>query len=263
MKALLVFLIMFLAAPAWSQPVPDQMAQADIVFLGEIHDNPAHHLTQARFVQALAPKAVVFEMLTAEVAQSLSDADLASVEALERTTGWSETGWPALEMYFPIFEAAKGARIYGAALPRSAARVAMKQGIADSFGVNAHEYGLTAALPEDQQSQREALQMAAHCDALPEHLLPAMVDLQRLRDAMLARAALQALTETGGPVFVITGNGHARRDWGAPSFVAKVRPDLSMFALSQTEEHVTPDPAFDLVMSASAIDRPDPCAAFR
>jgi uncharacterized iron-regulated protein len=239
------------------------MVQAEIVFLGEIHDNPAHHLTQARFVKAVAPKAVVFEMLTAEVAQSLSDASLVSVEVLERATSWSETGWPALEMYFPIFEAARGASIYGAALPRSAARAAMKQGIADSFGVNAREYGLTSALPEDQQSQREALQMAAHCDALPEHLLPTMVDLQRLRDAMLARAALRALAETGGPVFVITGNGHARRDWGAPSFVAKIRPDVTMFALSQTEDHVTPDPAFDLVMSAPAIDSPDPCAAFR
>lgn len=263
MKILSVFLALVWATSAWPQSAPDQMARAQIVFLGEIHDNPVHHRKQARFVADLKPRAIVFEMLTQDVAQALTPSDTSSEQAFERATGWSKTGWPALEMYFPIVFAANGARIYGAALPRAAARDAMKAGIAVTFGDGAAEFGLTSPLPEEQQTDREALQMRAHCDALPEHLLPVMVDLQRLRDAMLARAAIDALTETGGPVAVVTGNGHARKDWGAPSFVLKVRPDLSLFALSQTEEDDEPDPAFDLVLSAPAIDRPDPCAAFR
>ncbi|MEL7256204.1 MAG: ChaN family lipoprotein, partial [Pseudomonadota bacterium] len=42
----------------------------DVLILGEFHDNPTHHAVQADAVRVIAPKAVVFEMLTpAEAAQ--------------------------------------------------------------------------------------------------------------------------------------------------------------------------------------------------
>lgn len=263
MRPVVLFLaFLSVAQAAQSQPVPAEMAQAQIVFLGEIHDNPTHHQTQAKYVRALNPTAVVFEMLTSRVAQELTVSDLVSPGSLDQATGWSGSGWPALEMYFPIFQASPR-KIYGAALPRAAARAAMERGIADSFGPDAGTFGLTAPLPSEQQAKREAMQMAAHCDALPEHLLPGMVNLQRLRDAMLARTAILALDQTGGPVVVITGNGHARADWGAPSYVAQARPEVRQFSVSQTEGEARPDPAFDLVLSGPPVNRPDPCAAFR
>ena len=78
--------------------------------------------------------------------------------------------------------------------------------------------------------------MQAHCDALPEDMLPGMVAVQRLRDAVLARAVVRAMDDTGGPVAVITGNGHARRDWGMPAMLARAAPDLDVWVLGQTEE---------------------------
>lgn len=263
MRALYFVLALLSAVPfAHAKAPPEKMAQAHVVFLGEVHDNPAHHEKQAEFIAALQPSAVVYEMLTSDVAAALTPADLASSQAFDAATGWSQSGWPDLAMYWPVVMAAP-AKIYGAALPRPQARAAMKDGIASYFGSGAAEYGLMAPLPTDQQTQREAMQMTAHCDALPETLLPGMVALQRLRDAMLARAALTALEDTGGPVVVIAGNGHARADWGAPSYVARVRPDLRFFAVAQTEGDAEPDPAFDLVLGGPVIDRPDPCAAFR
>jgi uncharacterized iron-regulated protein len=261
---ILRFVLAFISLPAFAHAgaVPEKMAQAQVIYLGEIHDNPVHHETQAALVTALRPSALVYEMLTAEVAASLSPADLVSIEAFDRATGWSQSGWPDLNMYWPIVDASDAA-IYGAALPRDQARTAMKRGVVSSFGDGAALYGLASPLPADQQAEREALQMAAHCDALPESLLPGMVALQRLRDAMLARAALVALDETGGPVVVITGNGHARADWGAPSYVAHARPEVTQFTLAQTEDDAQPDPAFDMVLSAPPVDRPDPCAAFK
>jgi len=139
----------------------------------------------------------------------------------------------------------------------------MKDGIATWFGPDADVYGLSKPLPEEQQTAREAMQMQAHCNALPEVMLPIMVDLQRLRDAALARAALRALDQTGGPVVVISGNGHARRDWGAPSYIAELRPMVRQFALGQTEEDDSPDPSFDAVVSAPSVARDDPCKAFK
>ena len=119
------------------------------------------------------------------------------------------------------------------AVPRDAARQAMTDGLAIAFGIGAEAHGLTTPLNYEEQEAREALQMAAHCDALPEHILPAIVDIQRLRDAQLAKMVARAFELTGGPVVVITGNGHARTDWGILIYVKRAAPDLSILSLGQ------------------------------
>src|SRR4249919_2552978 len=105
---------------------------ADIVILGEIHDNPTHHATQAAVVAALRPAALVFEMIP----QSLED----EVNALrERGAGrdqlaaalhWSDTGWPDFAFYASVLEAAPEARVFGAGQPREDVRRAAAEGAA-------------------------------------------------------------------------------------------------------------------------------------
>ena len=149
--------------------------------LGEYHDNPSHHQIQADLAARLQPRALVFEMLTAAQAKLAAGVSHGDMQALEIALGWQGSGWSSFEHYFPIFAAA----------PEAA------------------RFGLAEPLPEHEQTARQAVQMAAHCDALPVQMLPGMVDIQRLRDGRLAQSALN-----GGPVAVITGNGHARTDWG-------------------------------------------------
>ncbi|WP_273248350.1 ChaN family lipoprotein [Sediminimonas qiaohouensis] len=254
------------AAPVWAGLDPgvlERMRAAQVVILGEVHDNPAHHAAQARAVTAVQPAALVFEMLTQAQAARVTPDSRGDALALARALNWAETGWPDFTMYHPIFTAAPGARVYGAAVPRAQARAAMQEGVATYFGGDAGAYGLREPLPQGQQDAREAMQMAAHCDALPEAMLPGMVGLQRLRDAELARAALRALDEAGAPVVVITGNGHARRDWGVPAVLERVRPEVSVFALGQGEAGVAPEGGFDAVRYAAPAEREDPCAAFQ
>ncbi|WP_292268687.1 ChaN family lipoprotein [Marivita sp.] len=236
---------------------------ADVVFLGELHDNPAHHLRQAEYVAELAPTALVFEMLTQAQADLVTPELVADEAALEAALGWNASGWPDFSMYYPIFAAVPEAAYFGAAVPRDVARAAMAEGMASAFRGDADAYGLTAVLPEEQQEEREALQLAAHCDAMPEEMLPIMVDIQRLRDAELAYSAVQAFSAHGGPVVVITGNGHARMDWGAPVYLMAAAPALRVAALGQGEEEVPPSGLFDVIESAPEVDRGDPCAAFR
>lgn len=235
----------------------------DVVFMGEIHDNPAHHLVQASRVADLAPAAVVFEMLTPEQFDGQPLPEFPDQNGLEKHLDWAHSGWPPFDLYAPVFDAVADARIYGAGVTRSAAMQVMEAGLADSFGDGAGSYGLDQPLSEEQQAEREALQMAAHCDALPEDLLPGMVAVQRLRDAELARAALRAWQDTGGPVAVITGNGHAREDWGAPAALLLVAPDLEVLTLGQTEEEAPLKGTFDEVLSAPRVEREDPCDAFK
>jgi uncharacterized iron-regulated protein len=238
-------------------------AAQDVLILGEVHDNPAHHVTQAARVAEFEPAALVFEMLTPEQAADITPDTRDDMGALSETLNWAESGWPDFAMYYPIFAAAPDAKIYGALVPRDAARAAFETGLAKSFSGNPEFYGLTDPLPDAQQQEREAMQMAAHCDALPEDLLPAMVDIQRLRDAELARATRTAMQETGGPVAVITGNGHARRDWGVPAYLERVAPDLDLHVVGQSEDGRALDGVFDEVVTTDPRDRPDPCAAFQ
>jgi len=236
---------------------------ADVVFLGELHDNPAHHALQAEYVAALEPAALVFEMLTQAQADLVTPDLIKDEAALEAALGWNESGWPDFSMYYPIFAAAPDAAYYGAAVPRDTAREAMETGMVEAFRGDAAAFGLTTALPEDQLAERKALQRSAHCDALPEDMLPVMVEIQRLRDAELAYSAREAVEAHGSPVVVITGNGHARMDWGAPVYLMAAAPDMSVAALGQGEEGVPPEGVFDVTESGPAVDRNDPCAAFR
>ena len=59
--------------PDWAERLPD----ADVVFLGEVHDNPHHHANQKQALETLLPKAVVFEMITSDLADGLPPAPAA------------------------------------------------------------------------------------------------------------------------------------------------------------------------------------------
>ena len=159
-------------------------------------------------------------------------------------------------------KAAPEAQVFGAHVSRERARAAMQQGVASYFGVQSEIYGLSEPLGHEEQAAREAHQLAAHCDALPSEILPMMVDIQRLRDAELARATAQALAKTDGPVVVITGNGHARKDWGMPVHLTKARADLLVYSIGQGETGLMPEGVFDEVTYSPAASRDDPCAAF-
>ncbi|MBV7380663.1 ChaN family lipoprotein [Maritimibacter dapengensis] len=259
MLHLLPFLL--IATPASAGPFAE--IEADIYVLGEVHDNAAHHMTQAEAVSDIAPAAVVFEMLTEMQASEVRGGRPTDAETLAEVLQWSKSGWPDFSMYYPIFAAARGAEIFGAAVPRDVSQAAMQDGLAESFAGDAEIFSLKEPLGDDELEERLALQHEAHCGALPEELLPAMVDVQRLRDATLAQSAIEAHRATGGPVAIITGNGHARNDWGVPFYIARAAPELSVVTLGQSEDGLEPDGGFDIILDAPAALREDPCAAFQ
>lgn len=260
-----IALIAFWAAPLWAAPLSQdllsRMATADVVILGEVHDNPDHHENQRRVLSELQPKAVVWEMLTAIEAGRIDSAIVREPAKLEKVLEWAQSGWPSFAMYYPIFAAAPEARIYGGEVPRAAALSVMRAGPAVAFGADAARYGLNIDLPADEEAEREELQFEAHCGAIPQDKLAAMVGIQRLRDAVLAREIITAINDTGGPVVVITGNGHARRDWGIPVYLDRVQPGLDVFVLGQSEDGQISG-VFDAVLDSPAAQREDTCKAF-
>ena len=238
-----------------------RLPPADVVILGEIHDNPEHHRNQALAVAALSPRALVFEMLTPEQAAKIPP-DRTDADAMARAFDWQSSGWPDFSLYHPIFAAAPEARVYGGDLPTGDAQRAVSDGAAPVFGADGARYGLATPLSPEDQSAREAEQRDAHCNALPEDLLAGMVEAQRLRDAALARAVVQALDETGGPVAVITGSGHARVDRGVPAVLARVAPQVRVLSIGQIEAPADALQPYDLWVVTRPAPREDPCAAF-
>lgn len=235
--------------------------EADIVIIGEVHDNPDHHRRQARLIRELRPAAVAFEMLTPEQAEIANSHSLRS-PALGEALKWEDSGWPAFSLYLPVFEAVGQAPIYGMALPRAQVNRAVSEGAAAVFGQDAGKFGLDQPLPEQEQHQRERHQQTVHCNMLPEDLLAGMVEAQRLRDASFARVALGALRERGSPVVVIAGSGHARRDWGIPRALAIAAPGIRVTSIGQLEDEPDNDGRFDRWFVSEPVDRGDPCQAF-
>jgi uncharacterized iron-regulated protein len=145
------------------------------------------------------------------------------------------------------------------ALPGETVNAAVGKGAAAMFDGDAKRFGLSQPLSAVEQSARESHQQAAHCGMLPLSLLPGMVEAQRLRDAAFARSALQALEDTGGPVVVITGSGHARIDWGMPAALRHAAPERRIVSVGQLEAPVEGAEPFDYWLVAEPVPRDDPC----
>ncbi|OWJ78563.1 ChaN family lipoprotein [Haematobacter genomosp. 1] len=240
----------------------DDLPPAEVILLGEVHDNPRHHENQARAVAALKPKALVFEMLTPAQADLVTPQARQSSDALALATGWATSGWPDFSLYWPIFAAAPEAAILGAGVTREDMAGLREKGAAALFGPEAHRFALDRPLPAEAQQAAEEEQRLAHCDMLPGDLLPMMVDAQRLRDAALARATLRALAEHGPPVVVIAGSGHVRAG-AVPAMLKTAAPDLRVISVGQVEEGAAAQQPFDLWIVTPPEPRDDPCASLR
>lgn len=268
MKTLALCLAL-LAAPAAAQEISADALVArisadppQVAVLGEVHDNALHHRTQAAAVAALKPAALVFEMLSPEQAAKATLELRADPVALGKALGWEEAGWPDFAIYAPIFAAAPAAKIYGAALPRDEVRRAMKEPLATIFP-QAARFGLDQPYPAALQADLEAETQADHCNALPAEILPGMVAAQRLRDGAFAETTLRALAETGGPVALITGSGHARTDRAVPALIRKAEPGVTLLALGQVEAPAEGVQPFDVWIVTPPAEREDPCKAFQ
>ena len=80
-----------------------QIENEKFVLLGEKHDNPKHHLIQARIVRKLQNVgAVTLEML--RVSQANRIAQTKTAEELNEAVDWANSGWPDFNIYAPLFQ---------------------------------------------------------------------------------------------------------------------------------------------------------------
>lgn len=293
-----------LAGRIWSAAAGDfvtaqqygtHLAKTRFVLLGEVHDNPDHHRLQAWAIATIsklrgarlvegAPQmdVVAMEMLTPAELPALDrfygrNARVPRVRSAEdfgRMLKWDKLGWPDYATYQPIVEEALKSHL--TLTPASPARDENRR--VSKEGLSALEARERMRLALDQPlAPTDAAALAdeirdSHCGMLPAAALPNMSEVQRLRDARMADAML--VSEWKGAI-LIAGNGHVRKDRGAPLYLARRGIGASDMVVVKHVEveagkeqaadyELTPENAHaDYVIFTPRQPRPEPCEEMR
>lgn len=258
-----------------ARAVAERARGTEVVYLGEMHDNPGHHALQARILGAIvaggARSAVAFEMVAEGQQQALEDA-VASREtavSVERRLRWHAHGWPDFEMYWPLFDLARRHRLPVLALdlePTLVRRIT-REGLA-ALGEAGNR--LTSRLPPDAARETALTRriQVAHCNLLAEARIPRMVESWYARNVTIASRLVEGLRRAG-QVVVIIGRGH-QTEGGVPAQLEALRPgtrqlvvELLEVRAGETGDAVARRGSGDVVWLTPALERPDPCAGLR
>jgi len=207
--------------------VIERASRAQVVLLGENHDDAAHHRWQLETLAALyrvSPGLSVGVEMFPRRLQPVLDAwgrgELDEAAFLEQTD-WKKTWGFESELYMPIFRFVRDHRIplHALNVDRSEVRKVSGGGWQALDPALAAELGVPAApVAAYRDNLREVYD--GHMTHLPEGHKPKDGDFERFVDAQLlwdrAMAAGIAKQVASGPVVGIMGSGHIRFGHGVP-----------------------------------------------
>ena len=273
------------------------LSDADILIIGEVHDNPSHHTLQAELLAAYVrsrqkrtrglPELVMEHIQAGQ--QSALDAALKArripghagiqevAARLATVLSWKNSGWPDWAMFQPIMETALqlGLPIRAGNASKGDVRQAARQGLSAIPSNLRTAYHLNEPLPGPLADALLGELEASHCNLMPRRMFTTMAVAQRLRDATLASNTVAAVRRSAGAV-LLTGNGHARTDRGVPWYITRTAPELRVLSVALIEVVPGEDdatkylprgpggrPAADIVVITKRAERADPCVGMR
>lgn len=281
-----------------AQDIGRALALARFVLLGEIHDNPDHHLWQAwglRTISKLRGARIVegqpqidmvaFEMIRADQNEALDKFYGRDVEvprprpakSLGRLLAWDKSGWPDFAIYEPIVAQAMYEQLV--IVPASPSMELGRNVSKDWDNALSQDERVRLGLDREFTPALQDALIAeirdSHCGLVPETAFKGMSRVQRFRDATMADALLSAGPYKGA--ILIAGNGHVRRDRGVPYFLAaRGIPENRIVSVAHVEvrpgesdpsAYVPKDPdgkpAVDFVVFTPGTARADPCEQMR
>lgn len=249
-------------APLSVEALANTLQGADVILLGELHDNPHHHHARAQLIALLnnAKRAVVAEHLSAPDSVTFSGSTLESLVA----SGFNPEAW-AWPLHAPLFDAvrASGASVIGGNLPKGFSKDIFKNR-QQAFSPQAlHVYQQSTLSDTARQSLDQDL-INGHCGQLPEQYLEPMRMVQRATDISMAIALIK-----NKPALLVAGNGHVRKDYGVPQVLAATDSALKIVSIGFYEQ--SPDmrdelqslsTKYDLVWFTEPTKRENPCENF-
>lgn len=257
-------------APTTIEALLEEVPTRSYVLLGETHDNPDHHALQAEFLAAAAPNKplVVMEHIDPKHQEALDGLEAygaSKVDVIRTTVHWDDSGWPAFDMFRPIFEVAvdHDLQIHGALFPREKAMEVGQKGVGAADPELVASHGLDQPLPEAANAALLEVLVESHCNTMPAEAMAPMVGIQRVRDAMLVDGL-----HSQDHAVMIAGSGHVRRDWGSARTLGM--DDTLVIAFIQVDDertdasqYVEASKPFDAIVFTPRVSDEDPCAAMR
>ena len=251
-----------------TQTLLADMQTADVLLLGEIHDNPRHHDIRAQLLRepALNQRKLVAEHLDAGQVVGAGENLLTRLEQ----AGFDAKGWQ-WPLHQPLFAAVldQNLALYGGNLPREQSRDVFKSR-GNSLSAGLQTLLLNAPLNEASLKALRREIDEGHCGALPSMMFEGMMAVQRARDAAMADQLMQHL-----PSVLLSGNGHAWKHLGVPHILAANRPTLRSVSLLLLEHTAFAEATAqaewlqewqgkaDYIWLTPPVSRPDPCLALQ
>ena len=201
----------------------DRLASKDLIFVGEVHDNPEHHLVQVQILQALAqrltPLTLGMEFFQRPSQESLDRyvrGEIGESEFLQAVE-WRRSWGYDFHLYRPLLQIAreKGFRVLALNAPSSIARKVAREGLR---GLTEEERRL---VPPDidlgNREHREFIHKAYKEHANPDlRRFEDFYEAQCVWDETMAESLAAHLKQEGGKLVVFAGSGHIIHKFGVP-----------------------------------------------
>lgn len=215
------------------------LRQARVVYLGERHDQSAHHRFQAWMAEralAQGPIVIALEMFTRDQQEPLDAYARGDIDeaAFLLATEWDKNWGFPYAMYRPLLSLAERAEVGLLALnaPRTLSRAVFQKGVEGLSDEERAQMPRTLDASNTDYRAFLAQALAAHMPNPPDEQDPewkAQVDrfmnAQLVWDETMAERLVEALQAQTEPRFLVAaGAGHVRYGWGIPNRVERDLP---------------------------------------
>ncbi len=198
----------------------DQISSKDLIFIGEVHDNPEHHLIQVQILQALveccSPISIAMEFL-----EKLQQPTLERYHRgeLDESEFLKEVDWgPDYHFYRPLIRIAKqhGAAVLAINAPREVVRKVARQGLESLDEPERNKIAKEIDLSNEAHKKyvREAYERHTHGD-LKE--FDYFYEAQCVWEDTMAESLAEYLKGHEKKLIVFAGNGHIINKFGIPN----------------------------------------------
>ncbi len=259
-----------------------QLKNQPYIGLGEVHDNPDHHILQAWIIQQITAQSnrkptIVLEMITQDkqpVLERFLQKDNPKAQDLGTALNWKKSGWPQWSLYQPIAEVAlkAGLTLQAGNPTKQLGKKVAKKGYLILGRKQQSTLHLQHSLPKLLSDDLGKQIVSAHCNMIPATATTPMVRIQRLRDAIMAQNLLKTPPPKGA--ILIAGGGHVRRDRGVPWYIRQSGETMISVLMAEAEEGADTPPDLvskvptgykiaDYIWVTPRQERPDPCEQFK
>ncbi|MBF0160938.1 MAG: ChaN family lipoprotein [Magnetococcales bacterium] len=226
----------------------EKMLDAQVIYLGEQHDNPYHHRLQLAIVEQLIARGkrpvIGFEFFSQAQTGWLMHYTVGKPSAfvLPKATDPGERlraqlGWETREdwsHYFPLIQLARQHKlsVFGADLPDGLRVRLTRGGLADLSPIEKASWSPTGFVNEPYRLLMRQHLASSHCGMAPDALLDRLYETWVARNDAMARAiTLVHAQQTDAPVVMVLGAGHVAHDMGVYERVASLQPAIRQLNL--------------------------------